>query len=155
MKPVNQTVWQAANTAERTGRFNRASGGRPTPTGRGPRDTPTYIRHDRDARGPMHGWSWRRPRGPRLHRCMMESQATRSGFTATDCARLEMVFSSFFLSQVVEVKSITSSQLWSVTGVVTRTCWCFMFSDLLVCLSFSFFWQQLNKLNTWNPACKT
>lgn len=46
MKPVNPTVWQAAKHSwgGQAGFFNRASGGRPTPTGKGPRDT--YIRHD-------------------------------------------------------------------------------------------------------------
>lgn len=121
MKPVKQTVWQAANTAERAGRFNRASGGRPTPTGRGPRDTRTYIRHDREARGPMHGLNRDRPRGPRLHRCMMESQGKRSesGFTATDYAGLEMVLAlSFFCSWVRlwKWKELCHPQLWSLTG---------------------------------------
>lgn len=123
MKPVNQTVWQAANTAERAGRFNRASGGRSTPTGRGPRDTPTYIRHDREARGPMHGLNRDRPWGPRLHRCMMESQGKRSesGSTATDCARLEMIlplFIFFFWVRLWKWKELCHPQLWSPNGAV-------------------------------------
>lgn len=133
MKPINQTVWQAGNTAERAGSFNRASGGRPTPTGRGPRDTPTYIRHDREARGPTHGRNRTSPWGPQMHRCTMESRRRRSesSFTATDCAGLEMdltLYVFFLPSQIVEVERVMSSPILQITG------WCVIVMFLSVYL---------------------
>lgn len=83
MKPINQNVWQAANTAEWAGCFNRASGGSPISTGRGPWDAATYIRHGREAEAPCMAWAGTIPGVLCRHRCMIESQGKRSGFGAT------------------------------------------------------------------------
>lgn len=113
MKPINQAVWQAANTAESAGRFNRASGERPSPTGRGPRDTDI---HQARQGGPRpHAWS---EQGPRLHRCIMESRGGREREVKVrlrcNClSKIEntsgLVCFPPFLSQIVEVKGVMSS----------------------------------------------
>lgn len=110
MKPVKPDCLTSKHSQESRPFFNRASGGRPTPLGRGPWERPTYIRRDREARGPVHGSDRKPPRGPFLHRCMMESQEKRSGFTANDCAGFGNVFYlfQFFLFSVSLWKEIVA-----------------------------------------------
>lgn len=149
MKPINQTVWQAANTAERAGRFNRASGGRPSPARE--RTAGHSDIHQARQGGPRP--HVRLEQGPRLHRCIMESQGKRSksGFTANCLCKIGNGFGSFIFLLWVRLwkwKELCHPQLWSLTGVVTLA-WKVMRLVLSVCLSFSgdsFYWKKVLKV---------
>ena len=114
MKPINQAAWQAANTAERAGHFNRASGGRPTPTGRGTPGRSDIHQARQGGRRPC-AWSEQRtsPRSSTaqvldgVYRGRGQSQASLQ-VTIQDW-RLFLPLLYFLLSHIVRVERVMSS----------------------------------------------